>query len=312
MAKKEYVIYKCTNLINGKMYVGKTYNFEKRKREHIYDIDNELPFHKALKKYGLDSFKWEIIDRATNEEDIKEKEIYWIKRLNTCIHEKNSNGYNITLGGEGGVSWNSRPVVQFSFEGEYLEEFISVASAAILLGLDRKTILDAANGTYKTACGFLWRYKDEWDGKKLDEYVKPESKRIKSVLQLDLEGHIVKEYKSVTEASKATGIARTNISNCLIGNVHRCSGYQWIYKKNYCEDNDYSFKGVEIGNGILQLDDDFNIIKHFANCSEAARSLGEDTSVHKLIHKRLHENKRCRGYYWRKYDDYMSGIRLWS
>ena len=72
--QKEYVIYKVTNLINQKMYIGKTYNFEKRKREHLYDIDNGLPFHKALKKYGVKNFKWEIIDSASTDEEIKEME----------------------------------------------------------------------------------------------------------------------------------------------------------------------------------------------------------------------------------------------
>lgn len=50
---KEYIVYKATNKINGKIYVGKTYNFEKRKKEHIYDIDNDIPFHRALKNMAL-------------------------------------------------------------------------------------------------------------------------------------------------------------------------------------------------------------------------------------------------------------------
>lgn len=309
--EKTYVIYKATNIINGKVYVGKTYNFEKRKREHIYDIDNDLPFHKALKKYGVDSFKWEIIDYASTDEEIREKEIFWIKELNTCIHSPNSNGYNITLGGEGGVSWNSRPVAQFSLEGVYIDTFISVASASILLGLDRKTILDAANGKYAQGCGYLWKYKDEWDGNSLPSYIKPDSKLKKTIIQLDMDGNFIREYESVLEASKILGIGRSNISNCLIGNTRRCGGYQWIYSSDYNPNIDYHFRGIQRGNGILQLDDDFTIINHFANCSEAARGIGEETSVHKLIHSRLSDNKRCRGYFWRKYDDYKKGIRLW-
>ena len=50
---KKFVIYKVTNKINGKIYIGKTYNFEKRRREHIYDIENGLPFHRALKNTAL-------------------------------------------------------------------------------------------------------------------------------------------------------------------------------------------------------------------------------------------------------------------
>ena len=138
--EKRYVIYKVTNSINGKVYVGKTYNFEKRKREHIYDIEDNLPFHRALKKYGIDNFVWEIIDTAESDEEIIEKEIYWIKQLNTCIYEKDSWGYNVTLGGEGGVSWNSRPVIQFSKNGYKINEFHSCAHACVETGIHRRGI----------------------------------------------------------------------------------------------------------------------------------------------------------------------------
>lgn len=47
---KSYIIYKVTNKINGKIYIGKTYNLEKRKKQHIGDINNGLPFHNALKE----------------------------------------------------------------------------------------------------------------------------------------------------------------------------------------------------------------------------------------------------------------------
>lgn len=59
--KKEFVIYTATNKINGKIYVGKTYNFEKRKQEHIYDIDNGIPFHRALKKYGIEILNGKLL-----------------------------------------------------------------------------------------------------------------------------------------------------------------------------------------------------------------------------------------------------------
>ena len=71
--KKEFVIYTATNKINGKIYVGKTYNFEKRKQEHIYDIDNDIPFHRALKKYGIENFELKMINPAKTDKAIREK-----------------------------------------------------------------------------------------------------------------------------------------------------------------------------------------------------------------------------------------------
>jgi len=303
--KKKYVVYKVINKINGKLYIGKTYNFEKRKREHFCDINDDLPFHRALKKYGKENFEWEIIDTAETEKEILKKEIYWIKKLNTCIHSKNSNGYNITLGGNGGVSWNSRPVIQFDLNGEYVEEYLSCSHASAETGIGRHNIGNSANGIAKRAGNFQWRYKDDCKGMKIEPIEKNKSCRCKEIIQLDLDGNYINAFGSVKDASKSLSIKRSVISNCLIKNSSTAGGYQWIYKKDYDPTENYKYKGIRLGNGIVQLNDSWEIINHFRNCSEAARYLGESEKLHKLIHKRLKENKKCRGFYWRKYDDYI-------
>lgn len=302
---KKFVIYKVTNKINGKIYIGKTYNFEKRRREHIYDIENELPFHRALKKYGTDNFEWEIIDTGISDNEIKEKEIYWIKKLNTCVHFPNSNGYNITLGGEGGVSWNSRPVLQFDLDGNFIAEYVSCAHASVETGVQPHSINDCANERAGRAGNFQWKFKSECKSFKIPSYKKKESSRKKPIVQLDQEGNYIKTFSSVTEASMETGLRRSNISSCLINSSHRCGNFQWVYQKDYDPKKDYRYKGPQIGNGIVQLNDDWEIVNHFPNCSEAARHLGEPEKVHKQIHRALALNKRCRGFYWRKYDGYM-------
>lgn len=99
------LVYKSTNLVNNKVYIGiTTRNFEKRIKEHINASiinDSSLVFHRAIRKYGEDNFKWEIIDYANTLEELNEKEKYWINFYNTCIFYKNCNGYNMTIGGEG-------------------------------------------------------------------------------------------------------------------------------------------------------------------------------------------------------------------
>lgn len=303
--KKEFVIYTATNKINGKIYVGKTYNFEKRKKEHFYDINDDIPFHRALKKYGIENFEWKIIDYAKTDDEIKEKEIYWIKKLNTCIHSKNSNGYNITLGGEGGVSWNSLPVIQYDLDGNYIQEFLSCQHASVCTGIGRHNIGDCANGITKQSGGYQWRYKTRREINSISAYKRPESQRKKRIIQLDLDGNIVNTFDSVIEASKKLKIGRANISSCLTGKIKRSGGYQWIYADNYNENQNYKFKGISAGNGIFQLDQNKKIINHFNNCSEAARFLGEETKVHKQIHKAINTGHKCRGFYWCKCDDYI-------
>lgn len=84
------VVYKTTNLLNGKFYVGKD------KYNNPSYLGSGKRFQIALKKYGSSNFKKEILEYCT-EDTVDEREIYWIKETN-AIQE----GYNISTGGTGG------------------------------------------------------------------------------------------------------------------------------------------------------------------------------------------------------------------
>ena len=93
MEEKDGTIYIATNILNGKQYVGQTIqNFEIRARQHKNVKDNR-PFSNAIKKYGINGFKWIPIYYSITELD--KMEIFWIKNLNTLA----PNGYNIEGGG---------------------------------------------------------------------------------------------------------------------------------------------------------------------------------------------------------------------
>lgn len=105
------IIYKAENQFNGKVYIGlTTTSIEERKKRHKTSMNtgSDTYFHNALRKYGWDNFSWEIIDTTDNIETLKEKEIYWIKQYRSYANFPNSNGYNLTLGGDGalGVVWS--------------------------------------------------------------------------------------------------------------------------------------------------------------------------------------------------------------
>lgn len=86
------IIYCITNKVNGKQYVGLTMRtLEERFKEHC---KAESAIGRALRKYGLDNFKLEIIDSSETSEDLWKKESYWIKNKDTF-----RNGYNMTDGG---------------------------------------------------------------------------------------------------------------------------------------------------------------------------------------------------------------------
>ena len=96
------IIYKVTNNINNKIYVGQTINtLEYRRNQHERSINykntRNNAFSRALKKYGINNFTWEVIDNADNLDQLNQKEEYWISKLNCLIDS--GLGYNIKRGG---------------------------------------------------------------------------------------------------------------------------------------------------------------------------------------------------------------------
>ena len=87
-------IYKITNKINNKCYIGQTNNYVRRFREHrkMYDGKSSKILYYAFKKYGIDNFDFEVLDYGEN---YNELEKYYIEYYNSI-----DNGYNISTGGE--------------------------------------------------------------------------------------------------------------------------------------------------------------------------------------------------------------------
>ena len=100
-------IYKITCLANGKMYIGQTIKpIEKRFRGHLRDAKNGSGYylHSAIRKYGPENFTVEEVSSYMAETK-KELKILLDETEKKYIQEFNSfkNGYNLTLGGEGGL-----------------------------------------------------------------------------------------------------------------------------------------------------------------------------------------------------------------
>lgn len=95
-------IYKITNLINHKIYIGQSTNIERRWKEHKYRTNKEWKgnheyysiLSRAIQKYGIENFSFEIIEECS-ESELNQKEIYYIQYFNSQI----PNGYNISAGG---------------------------------------------------------------------------------------------------------------------------------------------------------------------------------------------------------------------
>ena len=93
-------IYKITNLVNGKAYVGQAKNIDKRWNQEKSASKNQnnlgynYPLMKSFRKYGIENFSFEVIEECKIEE-LNDREIYWIEFYDTFF-----NGYNQTFGGD--------------------------------------------------------------------------------------------------------------------------------------------------------------------------------------------------------------------
>lgn len=107
MREKICGIYKVTNKINEKVYIGQSVNIYGRWNHHKSCCLNpkcheyNSPFYRALRKYGCDNFTFEILETC-NVDELDIKEIKYIQKYNSFTHFNNSNGYNNSIGGNQG------------------------------------------------------------------------------------------------------------------------------------------------------------------------------------------------------------------
>ena len=99
--QKTYTVYKITNIINGKCYVGQTNvtlnrRFGQHKCKARNGYEKEHPIHKAINEYGENNFVAEVLENEISEADIDEREKYWIEEENSMY----PNGYNVQSGGK--------------------------------------------------------------------------------------------------------------------------------------------------------------------------------------------------------------------
>lgn len=123
-------IYKITNNVNDKIYVGKTIRSLKiRFKEHLKDSDIEdNKLYRAMRKYGKENFSIEEIEEVSKEV-LSERERFWIKEYDSYY-----NGYNSTFGGDGESATDEEKIIELYRLGKTMKEISKITS------YDRKTI----------------------------------------------------------------------------------------------------------------------------------------------------------------------------
>ena len=188
-------IYKITNKINDKIYIGLSVDIEDRWYEHRRDLNAQKHknrhLQRAWNKYGEDNFIFEIIIECS-EEELRDKEKFYIN-----YYDSYHNGYNMTLGGDGTIGrfhsletrkkisesnkgrkcpnaeqlrklnhTNKRKIVQLTVEGNIVRVWESLLEINNSFSTDiRNTIKECCDKKPKRLMskGFVWMWKDEYD-----------------------------------------------------------------------------------------------------------------------------------------------------
>lgn len=213
-------VYKITNKINGKMYIGASARLMKRKTEHfkpsrIKTYKDRLPIYRAMDKYGRESFVFEIIEKTTAEQ-LDEREEYYINKYNTV-----EEGYNVVS--------TSHNMHDREYTKEVHGSFFSEWNKKQWKNEEYRKERSKRSSEYQKE-----RLKDP-------EYLAEKSKQLKKytdsikkpIEQYDKQGNLIAVYDGVREAERATGIGSAQISAVALGKPKRKSagGFVWKYPR---------------------------------------------------------------------------------
>jgi group I intron endonuclease len=207
-------IYKITNKINGKVYIGKTEKenpyerFEEHKQDYKKERKEIRPLYRAFNKYGIENFSFEILEQSEMPE---EREVFYIQQFNSYVGFNKSNGYNATLGGDGKKYIDDLLVVEKYIQ----EEENSIKKIAKELKIDV--------GSIST---ILKKYKVKIRDPKLYTSLK--------VLQIDKKTRqVLNEFESLSDAALylKDERKRQHITEVCQGRRKSAYGYIWKFKE---------------------------------------------------------------------------------
>lgn len=223
-------IYKITNQVNGKMYIGKTEYLDplKRWKRHLEDYKKQKighrPLYYAMRKYGIENFEFQVIDQTDNSDVLCELEQHYIKEYRTYINFEDSNGYNATLGGDGKsyIKLDEEAVIKIHMDCQYISGI-----TAKQFGVDPdviQKILSQHNVKWLTQPEIAeLRFKEKYGG----------------LVQIDPSGFIVDIYNSTTrviDKNPSYKYKTLNAAYVPSARTHMAYGYIWYRLRDIPEE----------------------------------------------------------------------------
>jgi group I intron endonuclease len=218
-------IYKITSP-SGKVYIGQSTNIKKRWLHYTaLDCADQPKLYNSLIKYGVSNHKFEVLEEC--EIDLlNEKERYWQELYN--VIEKGLNCKLVQTNDRSGYhSKETRKKIGDANRGKPS----SMKGRKHTEETKLKMSIAAKKSSYKRGKRFKGKKHSEETKNKISLANKgrPAVNR-RAILQMDLKGNVIREWNSITEALKTTGI--TGIANVVTGKSKNSGGFIWKYKED--------------------------------------------------------------------------------
>lgn len=275
-------IYKISNNINGKVYIGKTlYTIERRWKQHLTNaVSHEylwhLPLYAAMRKYGIINFSVSEIEYVENYLELSDREKYWITQYDSYL-----NGYNATRGGDGSLLYDYEWIWDLWESGLKIKEISKIVECNDYIV---RTVLTLHNVST-----------EERIQRSYDDQINSHRPFQRPIEQIDINtNEIIQEYESVSAAARAVNGDNSHLSKICNGQQNYIGyGYKWRYKPN-CEYTKKDFTKRP----VCKLDlSSGNILEVFESISAAARSVNGDSSYISKVCRGI--QKSSKGFGWK-------------
>ena len=207
-------IYKITNKIDNKIYVGQTIrDLERRWKEHLKKGSQCRYLKSAINKYGVDNFEFKLVC-ITFDNNLDDMEIKYIEQYNCLV----PNGYNLKIGGSSGTHHaETKQKISEALKKRYSNGLTHPSSH---LGIPHSEI-------HKK------KISESLKGRRLSQETINKiilSKKIYKIIQFDILGNRLNSFETCQEAAEYIGTTRANVNHCCTGKNKTAKGYVWKYE----------------------------------------------------------------------------------
>lgn len=296
-----YIVYRHTNKINGKVYIGITCQTPEQRWRGGLGYKDQSKFYGAILKYGWNGFLHEILYSDLSQKDAYELEEKLIKQYDSI-----KNGYNIQTGGDDVGIWakdnlGKRIYKLDPVDYHIVQEYGSLSDAAREYNIATTAISNAIQ-TNGTSAGYYWCIADDYSTN-----WKPRSNQNEqSIYKLDRHTlGIIKKYDSIVSASKENNISCSGLYRC--NEFFSLGGFCWCKCNEWFEGWKPS-KKPNTATPVYQIEQNsFRVLNEWESIKEASQVL----CINKNVITRCCQRKGivAGGFHWCKIENWTSDWR---